>query len=313
MLKVIELFSGIGAQAAALENLNIEHEIIGISEINQNAINAYYKIHKKCPNLGDIKKIIELPKCDLLTYSFPCTDISSAGTQKGIKEGTQSGLLLEVKRLLENCYKNNKLPKYLLLENVEALVQKKFIKDFEEWLNFLRTLGYETKWEVLNAKDFGCPQSRKRVYGVSILGDNNFKFPVGNKQVKFSEIMTEDESLPSWTLAVSKEMSIGVLENLPDKNKIYVIDNIYHSRPTRFYEEYAPTITASNASRLLVWDSKKLRRLDIQEAYKCMGFSNRQYDLLKTGKRTVDGRLAGNSICVPVLEAIFSKLFKGFN
>lgn len=86
MLKVIELFSGIGAQAAALENLNIEHEIIGISEINQNAINAYYKIHKKCPNLGDIKKIIELPKCDLLTYSFPCTDISSAGHKKELKK-----------------------------------------------------------------------------------------------------------------------------------------------------------------------------------------------------------------------------------
>ena len=176
-IKVIELFAGIGSQAMALRNIGINYEIIGISEIDKFAFKSYEAIHGKTCNFGDITKISELPYCDLLTYSFPCQDLSVAGKQKGIDKGTRSGLLLEVKRLLLKSKENGMLPKYLLMENVKNLVGKKFIGDFEKWLSFLNSLGYYSNWEVLNAKDYGIPQNRERVFVISSLENMHYKFP----------------------------------------------------------------------------------------------------------------------------------------
>ena len=176
-IKVIELFAGVGSQAMALRNIGIDYEIIGISEIDKFAFKSYEAIHGKTCNFGDITKISELPYCDLLTYSFPCQDLSIAGQQKGISKDTRSGLLLEVERLLLKAKENGILPKYLLLENVKNLVGKKFIKDFESWLSFLNNLGYYSNWEVLNAKDYGIPQNRERVFVVSSLENMHYKFP----------------------------------------------------------------------------------------------------------------------------------------
>ena len=176
-IKVIELFAGVGSQAMALRNIGIDYEVIGISEIDKFAYKSYEAIHGKVKNFGDITKINKLPYCDLLTYSFPCQDLSIAGHQKGINKDTRSGLLLEVERLLLKAKENRTLPKYLLLENVKNLVGKKFIKDFERWLNFLNSLGYYSNWEVLNAKDYGIPQNRERVFVVSSLENMHYKFP----------------------------------------------------------------------------------------------------------------------------------------
>lgn len=176
-IKVIELFAGVGSQAMALRNIGIDYEVIGISEIDKFAIKSYEAIHGEVHNFGDISKIEKLPYCDLLTYSFPCQDLSVAGHQKGINKDTRSGLLLEVERLLLKAKENGTLPKYLLLENVKNLVGKKFIKDFERWLSFLSSLGYYSNWEVLNAKDYGIPQNRERVFVVSSLENMHYKFP----------------------------------------------------------------------------------------------------------------------------------------
>ena len=176
-IKVIELFAGVGSQAMALRNIGIDYEVIGISEIDKFAIKSYEAIHGEVHNFGDISKIEKLPYCDLLTYSFPCQDLSVAGHQTGISKDTRSGLLLEVKRLLLKAKENGTLPKYLLLENVKNLVGKKFIKDFERWLSFLNNLGYYSNWEVLNAKDYGVPQNRERIFVVSSLENMHYKFP----------------------------------------------------------------------------------------------------------------------------------------
>ena len=173
-LKVIELFAGVGCQRQALKNANIPHEVIGISEIDKYAIDSYNQLHGKTHNFGDISKIEELPQADLWTYSFPCQDISVAGNQKGIKEGTRSGLLSQVERLLEV----SKKPKYLLLENVKNLVSKKFKPDFDKWCDKLEEMGYTNYWQVINARNQGIPQNRERVFMISILGEHiPFKFP----------------------------------------------------------------------------------------------------------------------------------------
>lgn len=102
MLKVIELFAGVGAQTQGLKEAGIDHEVVAISEIDKYADRAYRLLHGEVNNLGDITKIEKLPMADLWTYSFPCTDISLAGKQRGLEKGssTSSSLLWEVERLL---------------------------------------------------------------------------------------------------------------------------------------------------------------------------------------------------------------------
>lgn len=181
-LRLIELFAGIGSQTQALTNIGIAHRVVAISEIDKYAIQSYEAMHGKANNLGDIRKIEELPDADLWTYSFPCQDISVAGKGAGIKEGTRSGLLFEVERLLRVASEKETLPKYLLLENVKNLVSKKFKADFDKWLDFLSELGYTNYWKVLNAKDYGIPQNRERVFCVSIRGKYEpFVFPKPKK------------------------------------------------------------------------------------------------------------------------------------
>lgn len=128
-------------------------------------------------NLGDISKITddEIPRIDLFTYSFPCQDISLAGQQQGLEKGsgTRSSLLWECERIIETVK-----PKYLLMENVKALVNKNNKPQFDIWLEYLEELGYKNFWQVLNAKDYGIPQNRERVFVVSILDENaDYKFP----------------------------------------------------------------------------------------------------------------------------------------
>ena len=180
MIKVNELFAGIGAFRKALERLNIPHEIVGISEIDKYAIKSYEAIYGATRNYGDISKVAKLDYADLWTYGFPCQDISQAGHQAGIIKGeTRSGLLYEVERLLSVAAEHGELPKYLILENVKNLVGKKFIKQFEAWLAWLDELGYKSYWQVINAKDCGIPQNRERVFAVSIRKDidTGFAFP----------------------------------------------------------------------------------------------------------------------------------------
>ena len=130
-------------------------------------------LHGETKNLGDITKITELPKADMWTYSFPCTDISVAGRLEGLAKGsgTRSGLLWEVERLLNKAKEQDRMPKYLLLENVKNLVGKSFRADYDKWLAFLSGLGYKNYWKVLNAKNYGIPQNRERVFCISTLDD----------------------------------------------------------------------------------------------------------------------------------------------
>lgn len=176
MIKVFEAFAGYGSQSMALRRLGIDFQVVGISEIDKYAIQAYMAVHGDTPNYGDISKIDWscVPDFDFLTYSFPCTDISTAGQQKGLAEGsgTRSSLLWECRKAIEA-----KRPKYLLMENVKNLVSKKFTPYLKEWLRFLEGQGYSNFTKVLNAKDFGVPQNRERVFMVSIFGEASFHFP----------------------------------------------------------------------------------------------------------------------------------------
>lgn len=218
MITINELFSGIGAQVAALKRLGIDYKVVGISEIDKYAIKSYEAINGATYNYGDITKIESLDYADLWTYSFPCQDLSVAGKQAGIKEGTRSGLLLHVERLLTESVLSGKQPKYLLLENVKALVGKKFKSDFDRWLDKLEQLGYNNYWKVLNAKDYGIPQNRERVFVVSIRKDvdtEGYVFPSVLKLEKRLKDMLEPYVEEKYYLSDEKVGKFS--ESLKDK------------------------------------------------------------------------------------------------
>lgn len=179
-IRLLSLFSGIGAFEKALDRENIPYELANFCEIDKFAVKSYCAVHgvSEDKNLGDISKIdtADIPDCDLVTYGFCCQDISVAGKQAGIIAGvTRSGLLYEALRIIEA-----KKPSYAICENVKNLVGKKFKPDFDKLLFMLDELGYNSYWQVLNAKDYGIPQNRERVFVVSVrkdIDDGTFKFP----------------------------------------------------------------------------------------------------------------------------------------
>lgn len=182
-VRVFTAFSGYDSQCLALDRLkehfpDFDYELVGWAEIDKYAIQAHDALYPQWAdrNYGDISKIdwSQVPDFDLFTYSSPCQDFSNAGLQKGGTEGsgTRSSLLWECRRAIVA-----KRPKYLLLENVAALVSQKFLPLFNKWQAELGSYGYSNFAEVLNAKDFGVPQNRERVFLVSILGGNSYHFP----------------------------------------------------------------------------------------------------------------------------------------
>ena len=199
-MKLLSLFSGIGAFEKALVRLGIPYELVGYCEIDKWASASYAAIHNVSEdvNLGDITKVDEkaLPKdIDLITYGFPCQDISLAGKQKGLfnEDGTQtrSGLFFEALRIIEETK-----PRVAIAENVKNLVGKKFKEQFQIVLESLEAAGYNNYWKVLNAKDYGVPQNRERVFIVSIRKDidtKKFEFPKGFPLTKRLKDVLEDE------------------------------------------------------------------------------------------------------------------------
>ena len=133
MLRLLELFSGIGAQRMALDRLGVEYKSVGISEISRPAIRAYEQIHGDLDNLGDITRLEALPDCDMLTYSFPCQDLSVAGLRRGMERGagTRSGLLWEVERLLKGA---GHLPDFLVMENVVQVHSPANAGAWRDWI-----------------------------------------------------------------------------------------------------------------------------------------------------------------------------------
>lgn len=185
-VRLIELFAGVGSQAMALRDLGIDFEHHRVVEFDKYAIKSYNAIHGTDFPTSDIRDIhasdLDMTFRDyqyIMTYSFPCQDLSKAGKQKGMSKGsgTRSGLLWEVQRIIGECYRDKCLPDVLLMENVPEVIGTKNIKDFMQWQAALEACGYQNYIKVINAKNQGIPQNRDRCFMVSILGDYSYSFP----------------------------------------------------------------------------------------------------------------------------------------
>jgi DNA (cytosine-5)-methyltransferase 1 len=304
----------------------VPHKVVAISEIDKYAIKAYESIHGKVNNLGDISKINieDIPEHDLFTYSFPCQDISVAGLQKGIeKNKTRSGLLYECEKIIEHCK-----PKYLLMENVKNLVGKKFKPQFDKWLEYLSSLGYTNYWKVLNAKDYGIPQNRERVFVVSILGEHKpYEFPKKLELTKKLKDILEEETDNKHHLSdntikkiivVDKNIKPSVRLNFErEKNEISKSDKeIYQCKCNSGWQDnkvgikVAPTLRANNP-HTCIYSDFRIKKLTPKECFRLMGMDDNDIQkIIDSGiSNTQQYKLAGNSIVINVLEYIFKNLF----
>lgn len=324
MLKLLELFSGVGTQTQALKNIGVEHEVVGISDIDEFCNINYEKLHGQKPQLGDITKIKHLPECDILTYSFPCQDISVAGAQAGFNKDTQtrSGLLWEVERLLIDYKNRNMLPTYLVLENVKNLSGEKFIDGFLDYLKALDALGYNSYWTVLNAVDFGIPQNRERVFAVSILKekDKGYIFPKGIKTpVKLTDILEDHNSVPE-NMWMNKPYIPRETVEQSDAGLMHVgnLDMAANETIKRVYspEGVCPTLTTMQGGHRqpkIYVEGRGVRKLTPRECWKLMGFTDEQFDLVKDSSNTQLYKQAGNAIVINVLQEVFREMLKDYN
>lgn len=193
MIKVLELFAGIGACSKALERLGIEHEIVDAVEIDKYAIASFNAIHGTNFEPQDITKWDKDIQVDLIMHGSPCQDFSLAGKQAGGDEGsgTRSSLMYETIRIVEKLK-----PKYVIWENVKNVISKKHKHNFDNYINRMNELGYNSYYQVLNAKDYGIPQNRERVFTISIrkdVDDGSFTFsPKEELKLRLKD-MLEDE------------------------------------------------------------------------------------------------------------------------
>lgn len=409
MFKVVETFSGIGAQAKALSRLGIDYDILNTCDWDINAIIAYCGIHKgeldieKYADISDdeidayLKKrtlsmdgkkpINEKTYCrlscdfkrlvysaihetknlvsitdvmgqdieesiDLLTYSFPCQDLSMCGYWHGNKSGisrdahNRSGMLWEVERILKEMHSLGRgLPHFLVMENVTNILSKTHKADFDDWKNTLEELGYYNKIYRLNAKNFGVPQKRERAYMVSILlnGDrkaiekitqffeeNNLEIVDVAKKYREREFFLKDVLKLDYTSEkIREEADASQPNNTPSRVKIYCENDMLFDGNS-INEINVNTVTTKqdrnpNSGLVTYVNGKagkaKWRYLLPRELFMLMGFDESDYDnAIKHNPEYISGhkllttekmvKMAGNSICVDVLEAIFKQIIQ---
>ena len=315
MLRVFTAFSGYDSQCMALDRLGAEYELVGWSEVDGNAVKAHDAVYPQWAgrNYGDICKVDwdAVPEFDLFTYSFPCQAISTAGKMKGLAKGsgTTSSLLWECERAVEL-----KRPKYLVMENVPALLSDKFAGQLGEWRRTLEGLGYSSFTRILDARDYGVPQSRRRVFMVSVLGcERPYHFPMPRGRAGRLCDYLDGEVEERFYV---HETRYGRLLDLLGRNELRMakdplsIDCYNQS----IHEGYFPTIltTIRTANNCYVVESPPggLRRPTPWECLRLMGVSEADMGRMRDAGigETELYKLAGNSIVVDVLAAVLRKL-----
>ena len=426
MIRLLSLFSGIGAFESALRRGGYQFETVNYCEIDPYAAKAYSQIHDipEEKNLHDVREVnpLLLDNINLVTYGFPCQDISIAGRQKGFEDGagnrTRSGLFFEALRIIQDLQ-----PKWAICENVKALTMKQFRNEFKTVLDSLECAGYRNYYQVLNAKDFGIPQNRERVFIVSIRKDidQEFTFPetqvlklrvrdllekdvpekffintpnaialarkiaeeielnhpavlrsvrteygkeirtayeqgeIHEKRANMCEFECRPDDLCNTLTTVLKDNYIaepvmrtvgdlgvggqrgrvfstgGIVGCLSatdykDPPKILQVGNIVKTgqfdnpQRGRIYDPdgLAPTLNTVSGGGLepKIFETKpyvRIRKLTPRECFRLMGFTDDDFDKIKGISNSQLYKMAGNSIVVNVLEAIFKQLFKETN
>lgn len=321
MIKILELFGGIGAPRKALINLGIDHKSIDYVEIQENRVRAYNALydhrHKPQSVIGwDLRP-------DVLVHGSPCQDnsraqfssrIDSSLKQRGAGKdsNTRSSLMHETIKIIRNM--GEWKPKTVIWENVVGVLDKRTIPAFNEYLRDMTELGYMNAFDVIDARDYGVPQARERVFCVSTLGEAfQFNQMTKRRMQHISQYLEKDVTDPQYMITIP-----SMLNKIEEFNPVQRGDA--YKRRLGVIEEFCWTITerqdrCPNAGIIRFDDQPAYRYLTEREVWRLMGFDDEDFDLMlhqfptKPGKRNATlYALAGNSIVVPVLEAIFEVL-----
>lgn len=321
MIKILELFGGIGAPRKALINLGIDHKSVDYVEIQENRVRAYNALydhrHKPQSVVGwDLRP-------DILVHGSPCQDNSraqySSNIDKGLKKrgaeegsGTRSSLMHETIKIIRNM--GEWKPKTVLWENVTGVLDKKSIGAFNHYLEQMTELGYKNSFDILDARDFGVPQARERVFCVSTLGKPFYFGHLKRKPMRpISEFLETNVADPQYQINIP-----SMLNKIEEFNPAQSQDS--YKRRLGVIDTHCWTITerqdrCPNAGIIRMDGKPAYRYLTEREVWRLMGFEDSDFDLMldqfptKEGKRNATlYALAGNSIVVPVLESIFEVL-----
>lgn len=302
MVKILELFGGIGSPRVALRNLGVPTKAIDYVEIDQQAVNSYNamfadELPYKTQTVVDWNL-----KPDILIHGSPCQDWSIAGKRLGADEGsgTRSSLMWETVNIIRGF--GDWKPKYVLWENVPGVLHKTMNHNFNKYLDAMQELGYNSTFAVLDSRDFGLPQKRHRVFTVSTLGQN-FNFDSLRKtEMKHIEHYLETDVDESYTITSPSML-----------NKLHGKDNSAFAGRLKVIEDYCWTITTKQNrcpnSGVVDLGNGNYRLLTPLECWRLQGYDDEDYlAAASVNKKTALYKQAGNSIPVPIFESIFEQL-----
>lgn len=312
-------------------------------------LKAIYLSIERNNNLVDISEVHsqDLPDADILTYSFPCQDLSVSGywhnNTGGIDRDAEnrSTLLWQIERILkEYVASQKKLPRFLLMENVSNILSQRHIDNFNEWKTFLESLGYINKVYTLDARNFGVPQARKRTFMLSVLAENDIEIRRIDEYLNANDLQTfkttqlkniSDFLRLDYSVEKYKKEAIESTPRFTESRKKIFRDNIVLATGTKINASAAKTVTTkqdrnpnsgiikyAKNDHLVEWNTH-YRNLTPRECFMLMGFKEEQFDLLllnnfenKKGSYFLTAskliKMAGNSIVVPILEEIFKQM-----
>lgn len=311
-LQILELFGGIGSPRVALKNLGVPVKSIDYVEIDEKAVRSYNAMFADELAYKTQSVVGWNLKPDILIHGSPCQDFSIAGHQKGADEGseTRSSLMWETVHIIEQM--GEWKPKVVIWENVKNVLSKHMKHNFERYLSYMKMLGYTNNYEILDARDFGLPQARQRVFTVSVLGDEAFDFDLmKRKPMEDIDNYLEDE-VPEYYVVTQPSML----------NRIAEGDSVFNGR-VEVIKDYAMTITCKQMrcpnSGVVELEDGDFRYLTERECWRLQGYSDEDFEAalsVHPGRpNCLNGALykqAGNSIPVTIFEAMFEVMLPKF-
>lgn len=303
-VQILELFGGIGSSRCALRNIGIPTKAIDYVEIDQKAVASYNAIFKEYLPYKTQSVVGWNLKPDILIHGSPCQDFSIAGHQKGADEGseTRSSLMWETIHIIQEM--GEWQPKYVIWENVKNVTSAHMKANFNRYLSEMKKLGYTSNYKLLNARNFGLPQARERVFTISVLGNEVFNF---------DDLITTE---PANNLSDYLEDEVASVYNVTQPSVLKVIGHSGIKRAT-VIKDYAYTITTRQdrtPAQIIDMGGGRYRYLTERECWRLQGYTDADFDAAasvhkKVGRYTMPlYKQAGNSIPVPIFESIFRKI-----
>lgn len=307
-LQILELFGGIGSPRVALKNLGVPVKSIDYVEIDEKAVRSYNAMFADELAYKTQSVVGWNLKPDILIHGSPCQDFSIAGHQKGADEGSQtrSSLMWETVHIIEQM--GEWKPKVVIWENVKNVLSKHMKHNFEKYLSYMQMLGYTNNYEILDARDFGLPQARQRVFTVSILESEAFNFDLMKRKPMQNIQDFLEEQVDNCYLVTQPS--------------VYSVIGQKGIRRATIIGEYTNTITTRQdrtPAQVIDLGDEQYRYLTELECWRLQGYSDEDFFAAKSTCQVKEGKMnrtlyhqAGNSIPVTIFEAMFEVMLPKF-